>query len=84
MEAQLQAIQGLVEGSRRREAELSGEQSGAESNKLKLMKLMELEDIEAFLTTFERMIVVYSVDEECWAYQLAPLLTGKASRPMLL
>ena len=47
---------------------------------MKLTKLTESEDIEAFLTTFERMMQVYGVDEACWAYKLAPQLTGKAQQ----
>ena len=44
----------------------------------KLTKLTESEDIEAYLTTFERMMAAHEVDEEKWAFQLAPNLSGKA------
>ena len=49
-------------------------------DKLKLTKVTESEDIEAYLTTFERMMLVYEVDESRWAYKLAPQLTGKAQQ----
>ena len=49
-------------------------------DKLKLTKLTESEDIEAYLTTFERMMQVYEVDESRWAYKLAPQLTGKSQQ----
>ena len=45
---------------------------------LKLTKLSEQDDIEAYLTTYERMMVIYEVPEERWAVRLAPLLTDKA------
>ena len=47
---------------------------------LKLTKLGESDDIEAFLTTFERMMVAYGVDKAQWVYRLAPQLTGKAQQ----
>ena len=49
-------------------------------DRLKLSKLTESEDIEAFLTTFERMMRVYGVKEDRWAFKLAPQLTGRAQQ----
>ena len=43
----------------------------------KLTKLTESEDIEAYLTTFERMMSAHEVDKEKWAFKLAPNLSGK-------
>ena len=43
-------------------------------------KLGESDDIEAFLTTFERMIVAYGVDMAQWVYRLAPQSTGRAQQ----
>ena len=40
--------------------------------------LSDAEDIEAYLTTFERMMAVYGVEEDRWAFKLAPQLTGRA------
>ena len=45
---------------------------------LKLTKLSESEDVEAFLTAFERAVEAHGVDEDKWAVFLAPQLTGKA------
>ena len=42
------------------------------------MKLSDQDDIEAYLTTFERVMRAYEVKEERWAVKLAPQLTGKA------
>lgn len=40
------------------------------------MKLSD-DDIEAYLTTYERMMAAFRVAMECWAFKLAPQLTGK-------
>ena len=45
---------------------------------LKLTKLSESDDIEAFLTTFERTMKSYAIPEKHWACRLGPQLTGKA------
>ena len=47
----------------------------------KLSRLTEADDIEAYLTTFERVMGAYSMAKEWWLFQLAPQLTG--NMPML-
>ena len=74
----MQLLRDMVEGSRRRE-EVPTRAVG-ESDKLKLSKLAEADDVEAYLTMFERMMVVYEVDRTRWAFKLAPQLTGKAQQ----
>ena len=37
-------------------------------------------DIEAYLTTFERVMAAYEIPKERWAYKLAPQLVGKAQQ----
>lgn len=49
-------------------------------DKVELVKLMDGDDIEAFLTTFERLMEAYGVEEDRWAFKLAPQLTGKAQQ----
>ncbi len=44
----------------------------------RLPKLQEDDDIENYLTTFERLAQVYRWPREEWAVHLIPLLTGKA------
>ena len=63
--------------SQAREERVSREE---DRDKLKLSKLTESEDIEAFLTTFERMMRVYGVKEDRWAFKLAPQLTERAQQ----
>ena len=59
---------------------LEGDAASGPKDSLKLTKLTDGEDIEAFLKTFERLMEAYEVPKECWAYQLAPQLTGKAQQ----
>ena len=47
---------------------------------LKVSKLTEADDIEAYLTTFERVMTVQEIAAEHWALWLAPQLTGKAQQ----
>ena len=75
MEEQLDMMRRLVKGTTRREGDHStGSSEGRD--KLVLSKFAEGDDIEAYLTTFERMMTVYSVNESRWAIKLAPQLTG--------
>ena len=39
---------------------------------LRLTKLTETEDIESYLTTFEGMMEVHGIEEDRWAFRLAP------------
>ena len=78
VQQQMQLLREMVEGSRRRE-EAPARASG-ENDRVKLSKLSEADDVEAYLTTFERMMAVYEVDRARWAFKLAPQLTGKAQQ----
>ena len=44
---------------------------------IKLTRLGENDDVEAYITMFERIM---EVDRERWPFQLAPQLTGKAQQ----
>ena len=75
---QLEVLRGMWEDSRQ-EGRAGGRAARNHwEGELKLTKLSEQDDIEAYLTTYERMMVIYEVPEERWAVRLAPLLTGKA------
>ena len=43
------------------------------SDQLRLTRLTETEDVEAYLTTFQRMMSAYEIEKERWAYKLEPL-----------
>ena len=51
-----------------------------ENEPVKLTRLTETDDIESYLTIFERMMREYGVDEARWVFQLAPQLTGRAQQ----
>ena len=82
MRERLERLMGVVEHSHRGEVGslASGKQVTADRDPLKLPHLTEDDDIEAFLTTFERMMTAYSVDPVRWAFKLAPQLTGRAQQ----
>lgn len=78
MREQLDMIRSLVERSSSPGDSRPTEGHGAPRDKLVLTKLSDKDDIEAYLTTFERMMTVYGVEERRWAIKLAPQLTGRA------
>ena len=47
---------------------------------IKLTRLEEKDDVEAYLVTFERTMEALGVDRRQWSYHLAPYLTGKAQQ----
>lgn len=47
---------------------------------MKVAKLMESDDIEAYLTTFERQMRAYKIPRGRWSFKLAPQLVGKAQK----
>ena len=47
---------------------------------VKLAKFSEGDDVEAYLTTFERLMQANEIPAERWSYRLAPNLTGKAQQ----
>ena len=47
---------------------------------VRLTRLEERDDIEAYLTTFERTMDAHSINRGSWAYRLAPYLTGRAQQ----
>ena len=46
----------------------------------KLTQLSEDDDVESYLTTFERIMAANEVAQDHWSYHLAPYLTGKAQQ----
>lgn len=79
--AQMEVLQRLVESANRGEENSGRAEIPAERReKVKLTKLSEQDDIEAYLTTFERIMAAHGVEEARWAYKLAPQLTGRAQQ----
>ena len=80
MQAQVELLRSLVEETRGpRQAEVRALATASKEN-VKLPKLTEEDDIESYLTTFERMMAGYEIGQERWAYKLAPQLTGRAQQ----
>ena len=47
---------------------------------MKVAKLTDQDDTEAFLVTFERLMEAYEVPKARWAYKLATQLSGRAQQ----
>ena len=47
---------------------------------IKLTRLSEEDDVESYLTTFERIMAAHEIAQDRWSYHLAPYLTGKAQQ----
>ena len=58
--------------SRRWDTAVTGNNHCAKYEAMKLMRLTEKGDVETYLTTFKRMMEVYGIGKEKWAYKLAP------------
>ncbi|KAL5479435.1 hypothetical protein EMCRGX_G022956 [Ephydatia muelleri] len=58
----------------------STETSKTGDNDLRVVKLTDRDDIEAYLTTFERLMTAYNIPRNQWIFKLAPQLTGKAQQ----
>ena len=54
------------------------------ANSLKLTKLLQSKDIEAYLKMFERMLEAYNVEEARSRFKLAPQLSGKVQQAYAL
>ena len=57
-----------------------GSETVSIEREVKFTKLTETDDIETYLTTFERMMQALKVPKDQWVYKLAPQLTGKAQQ----
>ena len=57
-----------------------GERSSGGRGKVVLTKYVEGDDVEAYLTTFERVMAVHRIDSSLWVVHLAPQLTGRAQQ----
>ena len=81
MREQMKMLQRMVErtdGRLERQERVPTESAGGD--RVKLTKLTEADDIEAYLTTFERIMAAYEVEKTRRAYKLAPQLTGRAQQ----
>ena len=70
----MELLKSLVEGVQKQgEVAVCKAEEGKDVN---IMKVIEDDDIEAYLTTFERLMVAYEVKKERWAFRFAPQLAA--------
>lgn len=79
MQQQMELLRGLVEGLKTFREPLSASHVDRD-REIKVTKLTEADNIEAYLTTFEHLMQAYEVPQERWAFKLAPQLVGKAQQ----
>ena len=83
-EEQMQLIMRLVEetahceesGNRGREQTLNRDAGPM----VRITRLMDKDDVKAYLTTFERLMSAHEIEREQWSFELAPCLTGRAQQ----
>ena len=75
---QMELLHGLVQGIHK-QGEIV-EKKVEKDRDVKVAKLTEEDDVEAYLTTFERLMTAYEVPRACWAFKLAPQLAGRAQQ----
>ena len=78
MQAQTEALMTLVRDSHKAEPPTTKMLAGV--TQVKLVRLTEQDDIEAYLVTFERIMQAYEIPRAQWTYHLAPQLAGKAQQ----
>ena len=54
------------------------DRAGDMAEHVKLSRMSEADDVEAYLTTFERVMQLGRVSEDLWTLKFAPQLIGKA------
>ena len=76
----LDAMQRMMERSREDDEHRERRGHGDAADQIRLAQLTEADDIESYLTTFERMMRMGDIAEETWTLQLAPQLTRKVQQ----
>ena len=80
MRMQIELLRDLVEGIHRQGREAAVLTRAERERDVKVTKLTEGDDIEAYLTTFERVMTAYEVPKARWSFKLASQLVGKAQQ----
>ena len=78
MQEQMDALMKLVQEQTK--SATPGKDRVTVERDVKFTKFTETDDIEAYLTTFERTMNAFKIPQEQWVYKLAPQLTGKAQQ----
>ena len=79
---EMDLLRSLVESSRptTRYPEEGAARTVPAQEKVVLAKVAEGDDVDVFMTTFERVMNGYKIPEGRWAIQLVPQLSGKAQQ----
>ena len=77
VDALLKVVQRSHEGTSGAKREARG---AVDEEKVRLTELSEADDVEAYLTTFERMMTALEVQKEWWVFKLVPFLTRKVQQ----
>ena len=80
MRRQMERLQEMFHEQSSTAAPVRERRSTAES--IKVTRLKEEDDIESYLTTFERIMAANEVGRDRWSFHLAPNLTGKAQQAL--
>lgn len=82
MRAFIHLVEGVTRPSNGREGGTTGNcDMGRDAKKApKITKLSDDDDIEAYLTTFERLMTAHEIPRRRWSFELAPALTGRAQQ----
>ena len=78
LQAQMELFAKMFESKKADSSPATG--SRAVDQELRVTKLTDRDDIEAYLTTFERLMSAYSVPKDRWIFKLAPQLSGRAQQ----
>ena len=73
MDEKMEVVMRLVEN-------VGKSKSNSGEGAVRVAKLTDDDDIEGYLTTFERQMAAYEIDEARWAFLLAPKLSGRAQQ----
>ena len=79
MQEQMNVLKSLVDEIHE-QGEATLREQAAKDKDVRVAKLMDADDVEAYLTTFERQMVAYEVPRRRWTFKLAPQLSGKAQQ----
>ena len=79
MQEQMNVLKSLVDGIHE-QGEATLREQAAKDKDVRVAKLTDANDVEAYLTTFERQMVAYEVPRRQWTFKLAPQLSGKAQQ----
>eukprot|EP00731_Ephydatia_muelleri_P025636 Em0017g719a len=74
LRAQMELFAKMVESKKAESS--SGASSSTADGELRVVKLADRDDIEAYLTTFERLMSAYNIPKDRWIFKLAPQLSA--------